>query len=511
MGAGPGDPELLTLKAKRAIETCDTILYDYLVDSRILAWVRPDAERIYVGKSGLTGHTMSQEEIENLMVELCKAGKRVCRLKGGDPYIFGRGAEEGERLFDHQVEFEVVPGISSAIAAPAYAGIPVTHRNYASAVSIITGHEDPAKPESQLDWPVLAKMSGTLVFLMGVKQLPQITAQLIDHGKDPETPVAVVRWGTRPEQETVTGTLQTIAPIVQERQLQPPCIIVVGDVVKARPYLNWYETQPLFGKTFVITRARQQASELRNQLEWLGASVFEFPTIEIRPPHDVAAVQQHLQQLAQYQWVIFTSPNGVDYTMRYLFEVGLDVRRFSQCRIAAIGPATNDALKRYGLQADLLPKEYVAEAIFETLQAVQPDLAGLRFLLPRADIARDDLAVALLDAGAIVDQVAVYQTVCTPQGPDLEELVKLLSTAQVHGITFSSSSTVSNFVARLAQVLPENPELLDGIKLASIGPITSKTMRELLGRVDIEAPVHTIPGLVDSIVKHYQPLLAAQG
>lgn len=500
VGAGPGDPELLTLKARRILENAEVVLYDYLVDSRILAWCSPQAEMIYVGKSGLTGHHLSQEETERLMIEACKAGKTVCRLKGGDPYLFGRGAEEGQHLAAEGVPFEVVPGITSALAAPAYGGIPVTHRDHASAVAIITGHEDPTKPESRLDWPALAQFPGTLVFLMGIKQLPQITAQLIEHGKSPQTPVGIVQWGTRPRQRTVTGTLDTIVSVVEAAGLLPPCVIVIGDVVTARPYLNWFETLPLFGRRIVITRARKQASDLRQQLEARGADVLEFPTIAIHPPENPDAVADAISRLPDYDWAVFTSPNGVEYAFEALHSKGLDARAFAHTRIAAIGPATADMLKRYGLQADLIPDTFVAEAIFEALNyALDGGFTGKRFLLPRADIARDDLVTALEAAGATVTQVPVYRTLMAEAGPDLDELISRLEAGTVDIITFSSSSTVTNFAARCRRPLQDNPHLLDQVKLASIGPITSATLREQFGRVDIEAKTYTIPGLIRAI------------
>lgn len=413
------------------------------------------------------------------------------------------GGEEGERLHQEGILFEVIPGISSAIAAPAYAGIPVTHREYASMVSLITGHEDPTKPETQLDWPAIAKIPGTLVFLMGIKQLPHIVEQLLRYGKSPETPVALIHWGTRPEQKTLTGTLSDIVEALKAYPLSPPCSIVVGDVVQLRPQLNWFETLPLFGKTIVITRARKQASELRGQLEGLGARVIEFPTIAIQPPHNPQEIRAELKSLLTYDWVIFTSPNGVEYTMKSLLDASLDARAFSGVKIAAIGPATAQALEHYGLVADLIPPQFVAESIFEALQTVEPDLSQKRFLLPRADIAREMLTVALETAGAYVKQLPVYQTVLSIEGADIESLKAQLQAHTIDAITFSSSSTVTNFAQRLSALLHEDPHLLDGVTLASIGPITSNTLLEQFGRVDLEATSYTIPGLVRCLTGHF--------
>lgn len=502
VGAGPGDPGLLTLKAQQVIQKATVVLYDYLVDDRILTWCQPDTERIYVGKSGLTGHHLSQGEIEALMVEKALAGHIVCRLKGGDPYLFGRGGEEGEYLARHDIPFEVIPGVTSALAAPTYAGIPVTHRDYASAVTIVTGHEDPAKPSSMLDWGVLAKVPGTLVFLMGVKQLPQLVSQLVVHGKSTETPVALVHWGTRPNQQTRVGTLGTIVEMQAQDPLPPPCVTVVGEVVNARETLNWFETLPLFGKTVVVTRARAQASVLRNQLEALGARVIEFPTIEVLPPLDPPAVGEALAQLPRMDGVVFTSPNGVTFAMQALRQTDMDSRCFAGVKIAAIGPATAAALETYGLVADIMPEEFVAEAVFEALEAGMAPLAGKRFLLPRADIARDDLAVRLVYSGAEVIEVPVYRTVSAPDGPDIETLEEALKRQAVDIITFSSSSTVVNFTKRLQPLLLEDPNILSSVKFASIGPITSNTLQETLGRVDIEAKTYTIPGLIQAIVEY---------
>ena len=504
VGAGPGDPELLTLKAKRILGEADVVLYDYLADKRILSFCAADAELIYVGKSGLTGHHMTQDETEQLIVERCKAGQMVCRLKGGDPYIFGRGGEEGQTLRGQGIAFEVVPGITSAIAAPAYAGIPVTHRETASSVAIITGHEDPTKTTSQIDWPLLGKWPGTLVFLMGIKQLPAITAQLLENGKTPDTPIALVRWGTRPEQETLTGTLETIQTLLEERPMLPPCVIVVGDVVRLRQELNWFETLPLFGKRIVITRARAQASTLRHQLEQRGAEVLEFPTIAIEAPEEMTTVDTAIHNIPQQDWVIFTSPNGVTHSMAALWRLGYDARHFNLMPVSRpLAPLPLNALKQHGLKADLVPETFVSEAIFEALKANLGDLSNQRLLLLRADIARDDLRSQLQQAGATVEDVAVYCTVSATEGQDIDDLLSRLAERTVDVITFSSSSTVANFVARLKPYLDEDESLLDSVRLASIGPITSQTLYELLGRVDIEATVYTIPGLIDAIETFY--------
>lgn len=504
VGGGPGDPELLTLKAKRIIETADVVLYDYLVDTRILQWIRSDArnpaEKIYVGKSAIHGHAMSQNDIEALMIEKAKTGKTVCRLKGGDPYVFGRGAEEAETLRKAGIKFEVIPGISSSIAAPAYAGIPVTHREDVSAFTVITGHEDPTKSEFQIDWADLATRHGTLILLMGVKQLPTISENLITHGKKADTPVALVEWGTRPQQRTVTGTLSTIAEIAANNNMKPPCVIVIGEVVRHREQLNWFEELPLFGKTIVITRSREQSSSLRQRLENLGAKVIEFPTIQIEPVQDTQPLQLALKNINQYQWLILTSPNAVKTLINYCFDQGLDVRALANIKIAVIGPATRDTLKEVGLNADLIPPEFVAESLLESLKEKISEFNGLRFLMPRADIARDMLPNALRELGAVVDDIALYNTTCPSNGEDVEQLQQVLLTEKIDYITFTSSSTAHNFAQRLEKVLTANPEILNNIQLASIGPITSEAVLKNFSRVDVEASTFTIDGLISAIL-----------
>lgn len=503
VGAGPGDPELMTLKAKRVLGEADVILYDYLVDNRIMQWIKPEAECIDVGKSGLTGHKMKQHETQALMIEKAQQGHVVVRLKGGDPYIFGRGGEEGEDLFDHNIPFEVVPGITSAIAVPAYAGIPVTHRDVNSSFTVITGHEDPNKPESFLDYPTLAKLPGTLVFLMGVKQLPQIAEALIANGKSPKTPVGVVQWGTRPQQVTVTGNLETIAVEIEKAGLLPPCIIIIGDVVNYRQKLNWFENLPLLGQTVVVTRARDQASTFRQKLESQGAAVIELPTIHLIPTEPSTEFDQQLKTLGDHDWLLLTSPNAVSLLFKNLFRLGMDARDLANVNIGVIGIATEEALNKYGLKADLLPKEYVAESLIESLTERIPDFKSLKFFLPRADIARPYLKEELLKLGANVTELALYQTI-QPELDDhhLGELKTALENKKLNWLTFTSSSTVNNFAALVEPMLSENPEILKGIKVASIGPVTSKTAFEKLGRVDTEAKVFTIDGLVQALLTY---------
>ncbi|NLC77659.1 MAG: uroporphyrinogen-III C-methyltransferase [Clostridia bacterium] len=495
VGAGPGDPGLLTIKGKECIANAEVLVYDRLVSPKLLDYANPEAELIYVGKSP-ERHTLKQEEINQLLVEKALAGKVVTRLKGGDPFVFGRGGEEAETLVEHGIPFEVVPGITSAIAVPAYAGIPVTHRDFTSTIGIITGNEDPTKEETSIDWSKLATGMGTLIFLMGMANLPKIVGQLLAHGRPAETPVGLIRWGTRPEQETLVGTLADIVEKAREAAFANPAIIIVGEVVTLREKLRWFEQKPLFGRRIVVTRAREQASALTSALEKLGAQVLEFPAIEIAPPLDWEPVDAAITALPEYQWIIFTSVNGVEQFFRRLLAVGQDVRSLYGLKICAIGPKTREALEKLALKVEYMPEEYVAEAIVEGLKGrVQP---GEKVLLPRADIARKALPQALTELGAEVREVTVYRTVKSERKVD--RLLSALRNKEIDLVTFTSSSTVRNFVAALP---PEEKEpLMEGVRVASIGPITTKTARELGLEVDISAREYTIEGLVKAILEH---------
>jgi uroporphyrinogen III methyltransferase/synthase len=490
VGGGPGDPRLLTLRGKECLERADLVVYDRLVDPALLDLAPAGAERIYVGKQA-DRHAMRQEEINRLLVERGQAGQRVVRLKGGDPFVFGRGGEEAAALAAAGVPFEVVPGVTSAVAVPAYAGIPVTHRELTSSFAVITGHEDPERAESRLDWAQLATGIGTLVFLMGVGSLEGIAHQLIAHGRSPTTPVAVIEWGTRPTQRTVVATLADVADAVQRAGLGPPAITVVGEVVGLRATLRWFDRQPLFGKRVLITRTREQAGTLAAQLRERGALPIELPTIRTEPPVDWAAVDDALDRLASFAWVVFTSANGVRYFCERLWTRGQDLRALHQARVAAIGPATAEALAQWRLRADLVPTAYVAEAV---IAALAPRLEpGQAVLLPRAEAVREALAAGLAAAGARVEEVAVYRT--GPDG-DAERARELLASGQVDVVTFTSSSTAQNLVALLGD---QAPTLLAPVRIASIGPITSATARDLGLKVTIEASEHTIPGLVAAL------------
>ncbi|MBZ4653936.1 MAG: uroporphyrin-III C-methyltransferase [Peptococcaceae bacterium] len=495
IGAGPGDPKLITVKGLECIKEADCIVYDRLASPRLLSYARKDAELIFVGKSP-ERHVLKQEEINELLVKLSLDGKTVARLKGGDPFVFGRGGEEAEVLREHQIPFEVVPGITSAIAVPAYAGIPVTHRDYTSTFTIITGHEDPLKDDSRIEWPCLASRSGTLVFLMGMENLPLIVGQLMKHGKDPGTPVAVIRWGTRPEQQTVTGNLANIEVKVEEAGLTSPAIIIVGEVVQLREKLSWFEGKPLFGKRIVVTRSREQASQLSEEISRLGGEVLEFPTIAITEPDDYGPLDQAIREIKDYQWLIFTSVNGVQHFFKRFRDLGRDIRELYNLRLSAIGPATAWALAEKGFLVDYVPQEFRAEAIVEGLKSrIKP---GDRVLLPRADIARALLPQELIKLGAHVTEVDVYKTV--KEKSSVRELLNYLKEKKISVVTFTSSSTVVNFVEMLGE---DNLSLLEGVVIACIGPITAQTVQEYGLKVEIQAEEYTIPGLVKAILAYY--------
>ena len=494
VGAGPGDPGLLTIRGKELIETAQTIVYDYLADSRLLSLANDEAELIYVGKQA-GQHTMPQDEIDALLVKLVRSGKTVVRLKGGDPFIFGRGGEEALALAHASLPFEIVPGITAGAAVPAYAGIPVTHRGLATSVSFITGHEDPTKNQSQINWNALATIGGTLVFYMGVKNLPLITQQLIDHGMPTDTPAAVIANGTKSAQRSVTGTIATIADIAQKAAIKPPAITVIGQVAALQDQLQWYEAKPLLGKSIAITRARAQASSLAEKLQHMGANVIEFPTIKIEPPTNTEPLEVAIVDINQYDWIVFTSVNGVDAFFNTLYELGLDIRRISTQKFCAIGPATAERIRHFGIIADLMPEKFVAESIADAFLA-KGGLAGQKVLLPRADIARSTLVELLEAMDAQVTNVEAYKTV--PDTGNKDQLTKLLEDDQLDWITFSSSSTVRNFF----DVIP--PESLTGkkVQIASIGPITSKTIYEYGISCFKEADSYTLDGVIDIITSN---------
>ncbi|MHB8791581.1 MAG: uroporphyrinogen-III C-methyltransferase [Desulfobulbaceae bacterium] len=500
VGAGPGDPGLLTLRGKYLLERAEVVVYDYLANKKLLQHVPSSAELIYVGKKGGGLHAFTQEEINRMLVEQGMAGRMVVRLKGGDPFIFGRGAEEIEELVAAGIPFEVVPGVTSATAAATYAGIPITHRRYTASVAFITGHEDPTKPESNIQWDKLATGAGTLVIFMGIKNLPIITQKLIENGRSPETPVAVVRWASTPEQQSVEGTLATITEVVKEAGIKPPALIIVGEVVKLRSTIDWYERRPLFGKRIVVTRTREQASDLVALLEEHGANCLEYSTINIEPVADYQILDREIAGLSSCDWLIFTSLNAVIYFFRRLRELGLDARSLAGPKIAVVGRATGEELQRYGITADLVPEKFTGEGLAEALIAA--GVAGSRIVMPRAVAARDALPSMLTEAGAEVIIAPVYQNV-PPRGRK-EQLREELAAGGIDMVTFTSSSTVTNFLTMVDAASPEElQQLMAGVEIATIGPITARTVQESGLTVGVQPEHYTIPDMVQAIVAHY--------
>src|SRR5687768_1574410 len=492
VGAGPGDLGLVTLRAKECIERAEVIVYDYLCNPEMLRWAAETTELVFAGKKA-GAHTLTQDEINVLLVEKTRAGKQVVRLKGGDPFLFGRGGEEAEALAAARLPFAIVPGVTSAIAGPAYAGIPVTHRGKNSHVTFFTGHEDPEKSESSIDFKALAQLGGTQVMLMGVERIESIAGEMRANGMRKDLPVALIRWATTGRQQTLVGTLENIARRVAEEEFAPPAIAVFGDVVDLREKLNWFEGGPLSGKRIVVTRTRSQAGALSEQLRELGADVIELPTIRIEPPTDLRAFAELVQDAHSYDWIVFTSPNGVTAFFELFYKLYDDAREIGGARIAAIGPATAQRLKEFHMHVDLQPDEFVAESLAREFRK-QGDIENLRILLARAEKARDLLPKELSALGAIVDEGFAYRTV--PETRDDIGARRRLLEEGADLITFTSSSTVENFLA-LGLPWPAN------MQVASIGPVTSKTARERGLEVAIEARRHDIPGLVEAIRKFF--------
>jgi uroporphyrinogen III methyltransferase / synthase len=478
IGAGPGDPSLITVKGQRILARADVILYDHLASDRLLDLAPAHAEKIYVGKKRAT-HEHTQEEISDIMIDRAQRGLTVVRLKGGDPFIFGRGGEEMEALAAAGVPFEIVPGVTTPLGIAAYTGVPLTHREHSSTVTFVTGHKVEA-----IDWAKIGA-SETIVLFMGLVNFPAIARALIETGRHPGTPAMAVRWATRPDQETIVGTLENLAQRISGASLKPPATIVIGEVVALRDKFNWYERLPLFGQRIVITRDRSQSAELSDPLESLGAEALLLPAIEIREPSDFKPLDDAIASLASYDWLIFTSANGVRYFMDRLDKSPHDLRSL-KARICAIGPATKAAVEALHLKVDLMPREYVAESLVEAF--ANETLQFRRILLPRAAVARDLVPRELSRRGAAVDVVEAYQTIA-PAGLGARAILD----RKPHWITFTSSSTVTNFIAAAGR------ECLAGIKIASIGPITSSTLREHQIEPTVEAQPHTIGGLVSAI------------
>jgi uroporphyrinogen III methyltransferase/synthase len=483
VGAGPGDAGLMTRRSLDLIASADAILYDRLIPPGALAGARPDADLRYVGKQP-GGHSMVQEDINALLVELGQRGLEVVRLKGGDPFVFGRGGEEAQALVAAGVPFEVVPGVTAGVAAPAYAGIPVTHRDDASAVALVTGHEDPTKPDSALDWPALAAFPGTLVLYMGIGNLAGIAERLVAGGRPATEPVAVIERGTLPGQRAVRGTLADIAELVEQAGIRPPAITLVGGVARLRDELQWLERRPLHGRSVVVTRARDQASALAVRLSDLGARVVETPAIRIEPRAD-EQVAAAAERIGGYSLVVVTSPNGAALLMDAVAAAGRDARALAGVTVAAIGPATAAELRRRGIEPDVVPPKAVAESLVDALAAVPVE--GRRVLVARPAEGRDVLPDALSARGAQVDVVALYETVAEPLSDD-----QRAAAADADYVTFTSSSTVRFYTQAGGPV--------NGARVVSIGPVTSATARELGLSVDVEAERHDIDGLIDALV-----------
>ncbi len=493
VGAGPGDPELLTIKGRRYLETADVVVYDRLVDRRLLGHAPRDAELVDVGKR--PGEPRDrQSAINALLVERALSGKRVVRLKGGDPFIFGRGGEEVAALAEANIPFEVVPGITSAIGAPAYAGIPLTHRGVSSLLTIVTGSESPDKPDTAVDWDLLAKSGGTLSLLMSWENLPAIAQALIDGGRAEDTPTAIVQWGTWSSQKTVIGPLASIAEKARSEGLSNPVVVVVGEVVNLRAVSRWFDNRPLFGKRVLVTRSRTQSADLVDLLESAGAEAVEVPTIEIQPVEDFCKVDSILADIGGFDWVIFTSTNAVEKLFGRLDTLGHNARQFQASRVAAIGTATASALSERGIVADLVSRESVSQSLIDDF--AEQGVVGQHILLPGAEIRPERLRRGLEGLGAVVRELTLYRTV--PPSDAGARLADALETG-VDVVTFTSSSTVTNLVA----LLDGDASRLGGASVACIGPVTAETARKAGLSVDILAEESTAAGLVNAIVGHY--------
>ncbi|MDA0840753.1 MAG: uroporphyrinogen-III C-methyltransferase [Planctomycetota bacterium] len=494
VGGGPGDPGLITVKGMKCLQQADVVIYDSLVNRSLLRYANSDAELIFVGKRA-EQKWMEQEGINELLVNRGLQGKTVVRLKGGDPCLFARGGEEAEAIVAAGIPFEFVPGVSSATAVPAYAGIPVTHRHFTSSLAVVTGHRHPEKPMTAGEWQRIATSAGTMVFVMIARRLNEITSNLMEYGRSPDTPVAIIQWGTLPEQRTVEGTLENIVERFDKAGMGAPAVMIVGDVVTLRSTLKWYEMKPLFGHRIVVTRSQHQASALVDLLEFFGAETLEFPTIQIEPVSDNSPLDEQLLKLNSFDWLIFTSVNAVDAVFDRLNKLGLDARALAGVKLCAIGPATSAALEGCRLNVDMMPPKFKTESIVEELGKLG-DLSGKRFLLPRADIAPPTLPAGIMRLGAEAVQVDAYKTTVPSSAP--EHVLHQFQNGAVSWVTFTSSSTAENF----AELIGENllSQIRDSVRFAAIGPTTASTMKEKGIPVSVIAAEHTIPGLVDAVL-----------
>jgi uroporphyrinogen III methyltransferase/synthase len=496
IGAGPGDKGLITIKGGDLLRSADVIVYDYLVNTALLRYVKENAEIIYVGKKA-GQKEMSQQSINALLVRESKKGNTVARLKGGDPFIFGRGAEEAEYLHEKKVPFEIVPGVTSVSAVPAYAGIPLTHRDFTSSFAVVTGHENPSKEKSNIPWEALSQM-GTIVFLMGVKNLKKNMSELMGAGKSSDTPVAVTTWGTYPEQTTLTGKIGNISNLLKKRKdITSPAIVVVGEVVNLRKVMNWYESAPLFGKTVLVTRPKGQSRDFIKFLEDKGGQVISFPTIEIVHPKSFQALDDAINNVRSYDWIIFTSVNGVAAFFKRLRELGKDIRELYGAKIAAIGDITSQAIEDMGINVDLVPEDFRAEGLIQKFKK-QDINKETKILLPRAKVARDILPKALREMGAHVNVVIAYIS----KKPDKRKtniIRKLLNQSKIDLLTFTSSSTARNFF----ELVPDFKQHKNKPVIACIGPITAKTVREFGFKPLIVPKQYTVEALADEIMEYF--------
>lgn len=494
IGAGPGDIGLLTVKGLRCLRKADVVVYDFHLNSQILNYINRDAEFIYAGKRG-GHHEMSQDEINQALIEKAMEGKVICRLKGGDPFIFGRGGEEAEALYENGIGFEIIPGISSSVAAPAYAGIPLTHRKYSSSFAVITGNEDVTKPESTIDWTGLARNFDTLVFLMGVKNIPNITQKLLHYGKPADTPAALIRWGTRPDQKTVVSTLSEIAAAAKDAQIRPPAVMVIGKVVKLREALNWYENKPLFGHRILITREYSSDYE---PLEDLGAEIFEFPTIKIVPPDSYEQLDLSIDSIETYNWIIFTSKNGFNFFFQRLLQKDRDIRDLKGIKICAIGSKTAETVKSCGIKVDLIPDEFSAEGLIQafTRQSKVNGLQGIKILLPRAKEAREIFPQKVRELGGSIDTPVAYKT--TKPEKHAKRLQRFLKSGRITIATFTSAATFNNF---LDIVGDDAVSFLRDVTIAVIGPVTAKAVEKADLKVEIMPKQPTITAMTEEIIR----------
>ncbi|MCK4739481.1 MAG: uroporphyrinogen-III C-methyltransferase [Deltaproteobacteria bacterium] len=492
VGAGPGDAELITLKGVRALKRADCVIYDFLSNESLLSHVKAKAETIYVGKKGAFRH-VTQGEINELILKKAKAGKVVVRLKGGDPFIYGRGGEEALALVNAGLSFEIIPGVSSAVAAPAFAGIPLTHRGVASTVTFLTGHESQFKKSSKVEWEKLATSGGTLVILMGWKKLALTVKRLSDGGMNQKTPVAIIRWGSTSKQKTITGTLKTIVALVKEHAMKPPIITVIGNVVTLREKLKWFDSRPLFGKKILVTRTAKQAGTFSSKLTEMGAEVVSLPVIKTINPPSFAKLDKGIKNLETYDWAIFTSVNGVEYFFSRLYKLGLDIRALKGVKICVVGSATEQAIKNRGIQVDLVPKKFVAEGILKALG--KNGIKGNRFLLPRALKAREILPDEIRRLGGMIDVAPAYKTIRVAKTGS--EILSLLKKGKLDVITFTSASTVKNFLSFFKK--NEVSKLTSNVIIACIGPVTKQMAIDNGLKVDIMPSRYTIPAFAEAM------------